>query len=58
MSPDDQARSRRKFLQVLVASPLLAGSDLAAMAAENPSLLQQMGAPTIKHLVPTMVPRA
>ena len=39
MSIDDQATSRRKFLQFLAASPLLAGSDLAAMAAETPSRL-------------------
>ncbi|MPZ36717.1 MAG: alpha-hydroxy-acid oxidizing protein [Rhizobiales bacterium] len=39
MSLDDRIASRRKFLQFLAASPLLAGSDLAAMAAENPSLL-------------------
>src|SRR5215831_1886230 len=35
----DQATSRRRFLQFLTASPLLAGSDLAAIAAERPSLL-------------------
>src|SRR5262249_42083382 len=35
----DQATSRRRFLQFLAASPLLAGSDLAAIAAERPSLL-------------------
>jgi isopentenyl diphosphate isomerase/L-lactate dehydrogenase-like FMN-dependent dehydrogenase len=35
----DQATSRRRFLQFLAASPLLAGSDLAAIAAEKPSLL-------------------
>jgi hypothetical protein len=80
MSLDDQATSRRKFLQ-FAASPPLAGSDLAAMAAENPSLLpvpmlwgrraldrllrtelscmmQHVGAPAIKHLVPAMVRRA
>jgi 4-hydroxymandelate oxidase len=34
MSIDDQATSRRRFLQFLAASPLLAGSDLAAWAAE------------------------
>ena len=39
MSLDDQATSRRKFLQFLAASPLLAGSDLAACAAESPILL-------------------
>ena len=39
MSIDDQATSRRRFLQFLAASPLLAGSDLAAMAAETPSRL-------------------
>lgn len=39
MSLDDQTASRRKFLQFLAASPLLAGSDLAVMAAETPSLL-------------------
>jgi 4-hydroxymandelate oxidase len=40
MSLDDQATSRRKFLQFLAASPLLAGSDLAAWAAsETPNLL-------------------
>ena len=31
--------SRRKFLQFLAASPLLAASDLAALAAEAPALL-------------------
>src|SRR5262245_4931982 len=35
----DQATTRRRFLQFLAASPLLAGSDLAAIAAERPSLL-------------------
>src|SRR5215831_3040917 len=35
----DQAASRRRFLQFLAASPLLASSDLAAIAAERPSLL-------------------
>jgi 4-hydroxymandelate oxidase len=40
MSLDDQATSRRKFLRFLAASPLLAGSDLAAWAAsETPNLL-------------------
>ena len=40
MSLDDQATSRRKFLQFLAASPLLAGTDLAAWAAsETPNLL-------------------
>ena len=40
MSLDDQATSRRKFLKFLAASPLLAGSDLAAWAAsEAPNLL-------------------
>jgi 4-hydroxymandelate oxidase len=38
-SDHDQATSRRKFLQFLAASPLLAASDLAAMAAETPSRL-------------------
>jgi isopentenyl diphosphate isomerase/L-lactate dehydrogenase-like FMN-dependent dehydrogenase len=36
MSIVDQAASRRKFLQFLAASPLLAGSPLAAFAAEGP----------------------
>ena len=35
MPIDDQATSRRRFLQFLAASPLLATSDLAAMAAET-----------------------
>ena len=40
MSLDDRTASRRKFLQFLAASPLLAGSDLAAWAAsETPNLL-------------------
>jgi isopentenyl diphosphate isomerase/L-lactate dehydrogenase-like FMN-dependent dehydrogenase len=39
MPIDDQATSRRRFLQFLAASPLLAASDLAAMAAETPSRL-------------------
>jgi isopentenyl diphosphate isomerase/L-lactate dehydrogenase-like FMN-dependent dehydrogenase len=39
MSLDDQATSRRKFLQFLAASPLLVGSGFTAMAAETPSLL-------------------
>ncbi len=39
MPIDDQATSRRRFLQFLAASPLLAASDLAAMAAEVPSRL-------------------
>src|SRR5436190_4087842 len=38
-SEADQATSRRKFLQFLAASPLLAASDLAAMANETPSRL-------------------
>ena len=32
MPIDEHATSRRRFLQFLAASPLLAGSDLAAMA--------------------------
>jgi 4-hydroxymandelate oxidase len=39
MPIDDQATSRRRFLQFLAASPLLAATDLAAMAAETPSRL-------------------
>ena len=40
MSPEDvKLASRRKFLQFLAASPLLAASDLAAFAAERPGLL-------------------
>src|SRR5215472_2530817 len=39
MPIDMEATSRRRFLQFLLASPLLAGSDLAAMAAEAPSRL-------------------
>src|SRR6202043_240445 len=39
MPIDDQVSSRRRFLQFLAASPLLAASDLAAMAAEAPSRL-------------------
>src|SRR5215467_9120014 len=41
MPIDDQfsISSRRRFLQFLAASPLLAGSDLAAMANEVPSRL-------------------
>jgi 4-hydroxymandelate oxidase len=39
MPIDDQFSSRRRFLQFLAASPLLAASDLAAMAAEAPSRL-------------------
>ncbi|MBX9773594.1 MAG: alpha-hydroxy-acid oxidizing protein [Xanthobacteraceae bacterium] len=39
MSLDKQTASRRKFLQFLAASPLLVGTDLAAMAAERPGLL-------------------
>jgi len=40
MSPADvKLASRRKFLQFLAASPLLAASDLAAFAAERPGLL-------------------
>jgi 4-hydroxymandelate oxidase len=38
-SDADQLASRRRFLQFLAASPLLAGSDLAAMAAESPNRL-------------------
>jgi 4-hydroxymandelate oxidase len=38
-SDADQFASRRKFLQFLAASPLLAASDLAAMANEAPSRL-------------------
>src|SRR3954465_7943036 len=38
-SEADQYASRRKFLQFLAASPLLAGSDLAAWATETPSRL-------------------
>jgi isopentenyl diphosphate isomerase/L-lactate dehydrogenase-like FMN-dependent dehydrogenase len=34
-----QATSRRRFLQFLAASPLLAGTDFAAMAAERPERL-------------------
>src|SRR5215470_14150413 len=39
MPIDNQTTSRRRFLQFLAASPLLAASDLAAMAAEAPSRL-------------------
>ena len=39
MSIDVQAASRRKFLQFLAASPLLAASDLAAFANESPNRL-------------------
>jgi 4-hydroxymandelate oxidase len=39
MPVDDQTTSRRRFLQFLAASPLLATSDLAAMASEAPSRL-------------------
>jgi (S)-2-hydroxy-acid oxidase len=40
MSPEAvQAVSRRKLLQFLAASPLLAGTDFAAFAAERPGLL-------------------
>jgi 4-hydroxymandelate oxidase len=35
----DHIASRRRFLQFLAASPLLAGSDLAAFAAEQPGRL-------------------
>ena len=38
-SDADHVASRRRFLQFLAASPLLAGSDLAAWAAETPSRL-------------------
>jgi 4-hydroxymandelate oxidase len=38
-SDHDQATSRRLFLKFLAASPLLAASDLAAMANETPSRL-------------------
>jgi isopentenyl diphosphate isomerase/L-lactate dehydrogenase-like FMN-dependent dehydrogenase len=38
-SEADQATSRRRFLQFLAASPLLAASDLAAFANETPSRL-------------------
>ena len=34
--PLDQVESRRAFLKFLAASPLLAASDLAAWANENP----------------------
>src|SRR3977135_1408834 len=33
------AKTRRRFLQFLAASPLLAGTDFAAMAAERPERL-------------------
>ena len=36
---DDQAASRRKFLQFLAASPLLAARTSPPMAAEAPSRL-------------------
>ena len=39
MPIDNQTTSRRRFLQFLAASPLLATSDLAAMATEAPSRL-------------------
>jgi len=39
MPNDLEAASRRRFLQFLAASPLLAATDLAAMAAEVPSRL-------------------
>ena len=38
-SESDHLASRRKFLQFLAASPLLAGTDLAALATETPSRL-------------------
>src|SRR5262249_1450426 len=39
MPNDDRAASRRRFLQFLAASPLLAASDFSAIAAETPSRL-------------------
>src|SRR6516162_9357631 len=39
MSPIDRATSRRRFLQFLAGSPLLASSSLAALAGEAPSKL-------------------
>ena len=39
MPNDDHAASRRRFLQFLAASPLLAASDFSAIAAETPSRL-------------------
>jgi 4-hydroxymandelate oxidase len=39
MPIDDQATSRRKFLQFLAASPFFAASDLAALAHEAPERL-------------------
>ena len=39
MPVDDQATSRRRFLQFLAASPFFAASDLAAFASETPSRL-------------------
>ena len=39
MPIDDTATSRRRFLQFLAASPLLAGTDFAALANETPSRL-------------------
>ena len=39
MPINDTTASRRRFLQFLAASPLLAGSDLAAFANETPSRL-------------------
>src|SRR5437667_648746 len=47
MPIDDQAASRRKFLQFLAASPFFAASDLAAFANESPSRLPDpvVGAP-------------
>jgi isopentenyl diphosphate isomerase/L-lactate dehydrogenase-like FMN-dependent dehydrogenase len=56
MTTDVQAASRRKFLQFLAASPLLATSDLAAMASESPSRLPDpmvWGPRTIDRLIKT-----
>ena len=48
----DSSTSRRRFLQFLAGSPLLAYGGL-----ETRAIMQQIGAPTIKHLVPAMVRR-
>jgi hypothetical protein len=50
----DLAASRRKFLHYMAASPLLA----ELMRVELYGAMQQVGAPTIKDLIPAMVRRA
>ena len=63
-SDRDTDANRRRFLQYLAASPMMAAGGASAFAetilprVETHAMMQQVGAPSIKQLVPAMVRRA